>query len=149
MGKIDELDLKILSHLREDARKSFRELAEDLDVAEGTIYNRVNKLKDMGVLKGFIADIDYSMLGFDLTAILGVIVQGGYLSDIEKKIAMEENVTAVYDVTGEYDAIVVAKFRDREELNSLVKKVTGLKYVQRTYTMVALNVVMEKHGVSV
>jgi len=148
MAKIDDLDIKIISKLRLNARKSFRELADELDVAEGTIYNRVNKLKEKGVLKGFIADVDYSKLGFDLTAVIGVVVKGGHLPQIEKKIAGEDTVTAVYDVTGDFDAIVVAKFRDRKDLNTLVKKLTSMDNVDRTYTMVALNVVKETHGVN-
>ncbi|MBD3388560.1 MAG: AsnC family transcriptional regulator [Candidatus Altiarchaeales archaeon] len=149
MTKIDDVDLKIIRELRGDGRRSFREIAEKLKVAEGTVYNRVNKLKDMGVIKSFIADIDYSKLGYDLTAVIGVIVKGGHLPEIEKKIAAEKNVTAVYDVTGQYDAIVVAKFPDRTELNKLVKKLTAMEHVDRSYTMVVLNVVKEMHGIEV
>ena len=49
--------------------------------------------------------------------------------------------------TGEYDAIVVAKFRNREELNNFVKKILSMPHIKRTYTMVVLNVVKEIHGV--
>ncbi|MBD3262423.1 MAG: AsnC family transcriptional regulator [Candidatus Altiarchaeales archaeon] len=148
MGKIDDLDVRILEKLKDDARKSFRDMAEELSVAEGTIYNRVNKLREAGVLRGFIADIDYAKLGYDLTALIGVIVKGGHLPEIEEKISEEENVSAVYDVTGEYDAVVVAKFKDRSQLNTLVKKLTAISNVDRTYTMVVLNVVKENHGIN-
>jgi len=146
MMKIDDLDIKIIRLLRVDARQSFRDIADQLGVSEGTVYNRVNKLREGEVIKGFIADIDYAKLGLDLIAIIGVTVKGGHLQKIEEKIAAEGNVTAVYDVTGEYDALVIAKFRDRSELNSLVKKLTSMDAVDRTYTMVSLNVVKEAHG---
>jgi Lrp/AsnC family transcriptional regulator for asnA, asnC and gidA len=102
---------------------------------------------ESSLLADFIADEDYSKLGYDLTAVIGVIVKGGHLPEIEEKIARETNVSAVYDVTGQYDAIVVAKFRNRDELNKLVKKLTALENIDRTYTMVVLNVVKEQHGV--
>jgi Lrp/AsnC family transcriptional regulator for asnA, asnC and gidA len=149
MTKIDDIDLNIIKQLQYDGRRSFREIAEKLKVAEGTVYNRVSKLRDQGVLRNFIADVDYAKLGYDLTAVIGVIVKGGHLPEIEGKIAKERNVTAVYDVTGEYDAIVVAKFRNRDELNKLVKGLTALENVDRTYTMVALNVVKEQHGIGI
>jgi len=145
MVKIDEVDLRIIAELRQDGRKSFREIAENLEVAEGTVYNRVAKLRQEGVIKNFIADVDYGLLGYDLTALIGVVVKGGHLPDVEEKIASESNVTAVYDVTGEYDALVVARFKGRDELNKLVKNLTKLEHVDRTYTMVALNVVKEEH----
>ncbi|MBN2014514.1 MAG: Lrp/AsnC family transcriptional regulator [Candidatus Altiarchaeota archaeon] len=146
-SKIDDLDVKIIKELREDARKSFREIAEKLEVAEGTVYNRVNKLQEIGVIKGFMADVDFSKIGYDLTALIGVIVEGGALSKMEKKFAKEPNVSAVYDVTGEYDALIVAKFKDRDSLNSFVKRLLAFPEVKRTYTMLVLNVMKETHGV--
>ncbi len=143
--KIDSLDIKILVELQEDARKSLREIAEKLGVVEGTVYNRINKLKKMGVIKKFIPVIDYSKLGFDLIAVIGVTAEGGHLIEVEEMLANEPNVTAVYDVTGQFDVITVAKFRDRESLNDFVKKIAGLEHVQKTYTMLVLNVVKETH----
>jgi len=147
MTKIDYVDISILKELQADGRMSFREIAEKLKVAEGTVYNRVNKLKETGVIRSFLVDIDYSKLGYDLTAVIGVKVRGGHLPEIEARISKSKNVTAVYDVTGEYDAIVVAKLPDRDALNGLVKSLTALENVERTYTMLALNVVKEKHGI--
>ncbi len=145
--KIDDLDISIVKELQEDARKSYREIADKLNVAEGTVYNRVNKLRDLGVIKRFIPDVDFSKLGYDLTAVIGVEVEGGHLPEIEEQIAKEPNTTAVYDVTGDYDAIIVAKFKDRESLNDFVKKALSIEHVKHTYTMLVLNVMKEQHGV--
>ncbi len=148
-SKIDDLDLKIIRELQKDARQSYRDIAERLKIAEGTVYNRVNKLLELGVIKRFIPDIDFSKLGYDLVAILGLMVEGGHLPEIEKKISKEGNVSAVYDVTGEYDAIIVAKFKDRGALNKFVKKLLSVPNVKRTYTMVVLNVMKEEHGIEI
>jgi Lrp/AsnC family transcriptional regulator for asnA, asnC and gidA len=146
-AKTDEVDISLIKELQQDGRRSFREIAEKLNVAEGTVYNRVTKLREQGIIKGFIVDVDYGKLGYDLTAIIGVMVKGGHLPEIEGKIAKEKNVTAVYDVTGEYDAVLVAKFADMEDLNRLVKRINGLDHVERTYTMMVLNLVKEQHGI--
>ncbi len=145
MVKIDEIDIKILRELQEDARKSLKEIAEKVGVAEGTVYNRINKMRRIGLIKKFIPVIDYSLLGYDIIAIIGVMAEGGYLVEIEKEIAKEGNVTAVYDITGEYDMLVVAKFKDRKSLNDFVKKLAGMDKVKKTYTMLVLNVVKETH----
>ncbi len=145
--KIDSLDIKILVELQEDARKSLREIAEKLGVVEGTVYNRINKLKKLGIIKKFIPVIDYSKLGFDLIAVIGITAEGGHLVEVEEMLANEPNVTAVYDVTGQFDVITVAKFKDRESLNAFVKRIAGLEHVQKTYTMLVLNVVKETHCV--
>ncbi len=145
MVKIDEVDIKILRELQEDARKSLKEISEKVGVAEGTVYNRINKMKKLGLIKKFIPVVDYSILGYDLIAIIGITAEGGYLTEIEKEIAKERNVTAVYDVTGDYDIIVVAKFKDRDSLNAFVKRIAGMDKVLKTYTMLVLNVVKETH----
>ncbi|MEM3087201.1 MAG: Lrp/AsnC family transcriptional regulator [Halobacteria archaeon] len=145
--KVDDLDLKILRHLQEDARKSYRDIAEKLDVAEGTVYNRVNKLLQMGVIRKFGVEVDYGKLGYDLLAVVGVVVEGGKLQDVEEKLSHEPNVTAVYDVTGEYDTVVVARFKDRTGLNRFIKALLSNPAIKKTYTMMALNVVKEESGV--
>jgi DNA-binding Lrp family transcriptional regulator len=91
--------------------------------------------------------INHSKLGFDLTAIIGITAEGKHLVELEEIIAKEPNVTAVYDVTGEFDVITVAKFKTREDLSEFVKKIAGMKHVKRTYTMLVLNVVKETHAV--
>jgi len=145
--KIDYLDIRIISELQEDARKSLREIAEKLGVAEGTVYNRINKLRDHGVIERFIPVVNFSKLGYDLTAIIGIESEGKHITEVEKALAKENNVTAVYDVTGEFDAIVVVKFKSRSEMDEFIKKLLSMKYVKRTYTMLVLNVVKETHGV--
>ncbi len=149
MPKIDDVDLKILMELQEDARKSLKEIAEKVGVAEGTVYNRINKMRRMGVIKKFIPVVDYSKLGYDLTAVIGVVAEGGHLIEIENEIAKEGNVTAVYDVTGEYDILIVARFKDRDSLNAFVKKLGGMENVKKTYTMLVLNVVKETHMIEI
>lgn len=145
MTKIDEIDIEILRELQENARKSLKEIAEKVGVAEGTVYNRINKMRSAGIIKKFIPVIDYSTFGYDITAIIGITAEGGQIVEIEREIAKEKNVTAVYDITGDYDILVVAKFENREKLNEFVKKLLGMKSVKKTYTMLVLNVVKESH----
>lgn len=147
MDKIDDLDLKIIKELQKDGRASFRDIAEAMKVSEGTVYNRINKLIESRVIRKFIPDIDYSKIGYDLTVLVGLITEGGKLQDIERKITESPNVNAVYDVTGDYDAIIVAQFRSREELNEFVKTLLAVPGVKRTNTMLVLNTMKEEHGV--
>ncbi len=140
---IDELDRKILSLLQRDARLSYREIAKELNVAVGTVYNRLKRLEEEGILKGFYPKLDYERLGYELTAIIGVRAQGKRIIQIEREIAKDDHVLCVYDVTGEYDIIVVAKFKGREDMNRFVKKVLAIDGVEKTNTHVAMDIVKE------
>jgi Lrp/AsnC family transcriptional regulator for asnA, asnC and gidA len=146
---LDDLDLEIIRELQNNARKSYRSIAVKLGIAEGTVYNRIEKLRKLEVIEGFAPVVNFLKLGYDLTAIIGVVVEGGYLPEIEKRIARENRVSAVYDVTGEYDVIVVGKFKNRSELDEFVKKLLGMPHVKHTNTMIALNVIKEDHGIKV
>lgn len=140
---LDDLDLKILRLLEEDARRSSREIAEKLEVATGTVYNRVKRLTDQGIIKGYIPIIDASKVGFELTALILLQADGKYLVDVESEIAKVDAVSCVYDITGDFDAAVIARFRDRASLNEFIKSLLAIPHIKRTVTNVVLNIVKE------
>ncbi len=141
--KIDDIDRKIIDLLNEDGRMSYRNISRILDVSVGTVHNRVEKLVQKGGIKKFVPIIDHSKLGYKLTAIIGVKVKGGVLRNWETRTAYHKNVLAVYDVTGEFDAILIGKFKDTRELDSFIKGLLSEGDVQRTYTQTVLNIVKE------
>lgn len=146
--KIDETDKKILNLLSKDGRMSYRKISRELDVSVGTVHNRVDKFTKSGIIKKFIPQIDHSKLGYKLTTIIGVRVKGGVLRNWENKTAYHKNVLGIYDVTGEFDAILLAKFKDTTELDSFIKGLLKEPDVQRTYTQTVLNIVKEELGSS-
>ncbi len=140
---IDELDLRILRRLMSKGRLSYRELAVELGVSPTTITSRVAKLEKEKVLKGYSALVDFEKIGYGLTAVTEILVSKGRLLEMEKEIAKLPGVIAVYDVTGEIDGIVVAKFRDREELSRFTKGLLTMPFVERAITHVVLTTVRE------
>jgi Lrp/AsnC family transcriptional regulator for asnA, asnC and gidA len=145
--KIDDIDIRILTVLQEDSRLSFNKIARKLGISVGTAFNRVRNLEKKGILKGYTTIVDSSKLGYSLTAIIMVQAEGTYLTEIENEIAKTANVVAVYDITGDYDATVIAKFKDRASLNAFIKGLLAIPHIKRTVTNVALNVVKENGGV--
>ena len=129
--------------LQQDSRLSFNKLAGRLGVSVGTAYNRVRDLEKNGVIKGYTVVLDSAKLGFELTALILIQVAGKHLEEVEAEIAKTKSVIAVYDITGDYDAAVITKFKDRASLNDFVKKLLSAPHVKRTVTNVALNVIKE------
>ncbi len=141
---VDDLDRKIIALLQKNARLSYREMARELNVAVGTVYNRIKKLEEEGVIKGYAPILDYEKLGFGLTALIGIKAQGRKIVEIERRIAEKKNAMMVYDITGEFDIFVIAKFRDRADMNRFVKWLLSLDGVEKTNTSVAMQVVKEE-----
>jgi DNA-binding Lrp family transcriptional regulator len=145
--KINDLDLRILSLLQEDCRLSFNKIACKLGISVGTAFNHVKSLEKKGIIKGYKAILDSGKLGYGLTAIIMIQAEGTHLTDIENEIAKTANVVAVYDITGDYDATVIAKFKDRGSLSVFIKNLLAILHIKRTVTNVALNVIKEDPGV--
>lgn len=140
---LDELDLKILGELLRDGRQSFREIARNLGIATGTVLTRIKNLERQGVIKGYTAILDHEKLGYELTVVVEITVSKGKLLEVDREIAKKPNVCAVYDVTGLTDAIVVAKFKNREELSKFTKSLLSIPHVERTNTHLVLTTIKE------
>jgi DNA-binding Lrp family transcriptional regulator len=140
---IDELDEKILKVLLSDGRTSAREIAERLHVSTSTVTSRIEKLRERQIIRGFSARVDFQKLGYELTAVTEIIVSKGKLLEMEREIARFPEVCAVYDVTGEVDAIVVSKCRTREDLSRFTKELLAMPFVERTNSHVVLTTVKE------
>ncbi|KZX17686.1 regulatory protein AsnC [Methanobrevibacter cuticularis] len=145
---LDENDRKILKIINEDARIPYRQISRDLDISVGTVHNRVDKMIKTGVIKKFAPIMDHRKLGYGLTTIIGVRIKGGKLKNWENKTSFSKNVLSIYDVTGEYDAFLVAKFRDTDELDHFIKELLKEPHIERTYTQTVLNIVKEEIGLS-
>ena len=140
---VNDLDLQIIKLLQEDCRLSYSKIARKLGTSVGTAFNHVKNLEKKGILKGYRVIVDSVKLGHSLTALMVIRAEGSYLTHVEKEIAKTANAVAVYDITGDYDALVIAKFKDRAALNSYVKNLLAIPHIKKTVTNIALNVIKE------
>ena len=141
--ELNETDNKILQVLLEDARFSSRQIAKKVGVSVGTVLARIKKMEGEGIIKNYAALLDHEKLGYQLTVVTEITVAKGRLVETEKEIANIPNVCGVYDVTGLTDAVIVAKFKGREELGQFTKRLLALPYIERTNTHVVLSTVKE------
>jgi len=140
---LDELDHRICQAYLLDARLSYRELAHKLGVSTSTVQSRTVKLEKGGVIRGYSAVFDHEKVGYQLTAITEVSVSKGKLLELEREVAKIPQVLAVYDVTGLTDAIVIAKFKSRDDLSRFTKSLLSMPFIERTNTHIVLTTVKE------
>jgi DNA-binding Lrp family transcriptional regulator len=142
---IDELDLRILAELSKDARQSSRVIAELIGVSTGTVYNRIRKMTERQVIQGYIPLLDHVKVGYVFTVLILIQVEGEHIVNVEENLASIKEVVAVYDITGEFDVAVLAKFKSQPSLNNFIKTMLKMPHVQRTVTNMVLNTVKEDH----
>ncbi len=146
-SSVEELDLEIMRALQEDARSSYRDIARKLKIAVGTVHSRVRKLEESGVIKGFSIEIDYSRVGYSITALILLQAKGKHLKDVETKLARFNNVCVVYDITGDFDIAVVAKFPSPSSMDKFIKEVLSMDFIERAVTSMVLNSVKENNKI--
>ena len=140
---LDTLDKKILNNLTVDARQSARQLALKLGVSTVTILSRMKKLEKEKIILGYNVTIDHERIGYSLTAIIEIMAKKDRIVDIEEEVSKFENVCGVYDITGTTDTIIIAKFKERNELSTFVKGLASIPNVENTITHVVLNTAKE------
>ena len=144
---MDKLDFNIIKSLNENARKSFRYIAKELKVSLSTVSNRVRKLEEEGVIEGYIPVVNKEKIGYDLVAVINIKLTHGKLIEVQEKISKDNHVSAVYDITGDWDSLIVAHFKDRRDLNSFIKKILSMDFVERSNTQLVLNIVKDEKRV--
>jgi len=140
---IDDTDRRILVVLLADARTSMRSIAEEVGVALGTVSNRVKRMEEMGVIHGYGVHLDAEKVGWTMTVLCGLRIEKGRLMEVQRRIADDPRVFGIYDVTGEFDSMVLARVRDRAHLDDLSKTVLSSEGIIRTVTHVVLNTVKQ------
>lgn len=145
---LDDLDKSIISILQDDSRLSYRQIAKRVGVSAATVMNRIKEL-EKEVLKKYTVILDYEKLGYDAEVLIEVRIAKGRLLEVEKEIAHDPNVFAVYDTTGDFDAVILARFPNRRKMDAFLKKIQKYDFVERTNTKFILNTIREKQvGVS-
>jgi DNA-binding Lrp family transcriptional regulator len=139
----ENLDAKLVNALLGDGRASLRSLGEDLDVSVTTVSNHLTDLEDAGVVDGYSPDVNYDALGYDVTAVIQLKVEGNALPEITDRLREEKRMISVYEVTGDYDVIAIGKFRDTDEMNDQIKTLLTDPDIKESNTSVVLNAVAE------
>ncbi len=141
---MDAKDILLLNLLLENSHISSRELAKKSGFSIATVIQRVKKLQNEKILRKYTLELDYEKMGYDVQAVISMRISRGKLFEVEKKIAHHPNVFAVYDTTGDFDALVIVKFKTRKALDSFLKNIQTYDFVERTETKLILNSIKEK-----
>jgi Lrp/AsnC family transcriptional regulator, regulator for asnA, asnC and gidA len=141
----DDLDRQIIELLREDGRRSNREVARRLDVPEATVRYRVRRLTDSGILK-IAASVDPEHLGYALTAVISVQVEPRLFVTVSDEIAAMAEVMWLAITAGASDVIFTASFHNQEEMFVFVAdRLAHIEGINKIETSVCMRVVKKSH----
>jgi DNA-binding Lrp family transcriptional regulator len=137
-ARIDDIDRKIIEMLKRNARIPYTYIAKELRMSEAAIRKRVDRLMKKGVIRRF--SVEYSLENEVMAAVLVKCSPQFPVREISAKIARLPGVDHVYEVTGNYDILVVVRGDSIRSLNSYVDSIRDIEGVNETNTMIVLNV---------
>jgi len=139
---MDDVDIQILNLLREDSRMSLRQVSIKVDKAIGTVMKRIKDLQNEGILKKYTVVLDPIKLGYTQTAVI-LVQTNGRIEFIKNTVSKMPSVIFVYQITGDFDIVITAKFKENSDLASFVKQLQKINGIRRIVPSMALNVIKE------
>ncbi len=147
---MDPVDRKTVLALQKQGRITNVELARMNDLAPSSMLERVRRLEDKGIIKGYQAVVDPKALGFEVHALVMVnldLHRAEAIDQFEQRIRSIPEVTACFHVTGRYDYLIHVMARDMEHLGEMIKHTLGrVGGVEKQETFIALSTIKEGNG---
>jgi len=130
MAKVDDLDLKILSELSNDASISIPKLSEKINENSSVIYSRINRLVKKKLIERFTIDVNNKELGYTVKSLTGINMDSKQRSVVIEELFKIPGVREVSEVTGRFDILVTMYAKNLGEMHQLISekigKITGI-----------------------
>jgi Lrp/AsnC family transcriptional regulator for asnA, asnC and gidA len=139
-SEIDNIDLKILSLLTQDATKPYTEIAKEVFVSSGTVHVRMKKMEQLGIVKGAQLVIDYSQIGYDISAFLGIYLkESSFYDQAVNDLKQIPEILSLNYTTGNYSIFAKIICKDTNHLMEVLHgKIQKIKGIERTETFISL-----------
>lgn len=139
MGRIDDLDVKILSELARDASISVPRLSKKINVNSSVVYSRIKRLVKRGLIRKFTIIINDEALGFSVKALTGINMDSKLRDNVLNELFKIPEVREVAEVTGRFDVLVTMTARSLDEMHQLIsEKIGRIEGVQKTETFIEM-----------
>mgnify|MGYP002378911203 FL=1 len=137
---LDKLDLQIIQAMMENAEISYAELGKQLFVSGGTIHVRIKKMQEFGIVKGTRLNVDLKLLGYDITAFVGIYLEKSSLYDaVAKELMKIPQIIRLNYITGNYSMFIEVVCKDITQLRFVLHdELQKIKGIERTETFISL-----------
>lgn len=141
---IDNKDRQILNLLQENSRATASEIAQSVGLSVPAVTERIHKLQEKGIIKGFSTDLDAKKLGYDLSAFIAVDSSSSeHYEDIVTRARANPAIRECHSITGEGSHLLKLRLRNSSELESQLREIQSWPGVIRTHTMLVLSTYKE------
>lgn len=145
VSELDAIDRQLLALLANDARSSYADLAQAVGLTAPSVYARVKKLEERGVIRSYTIATDPELLGHHLGAWVAVRqLPGFHWERLEAAFSSLPQVEACYSVTGDETYILLVRVADPKSLEDLLREINSVEGVSSTRTLLILSTTFER-----
>ncbi len=145
---LDDLDVRIVAALQDDCKTPLARIGEQVGLSAPSVMERIRRLEQQGVLRGYHADVDARKVGLDITAFVGVSINFPKGIDrFERTVNPIPQVLECHHVTGGPTLLLKVKVKNTAALEELISRIRIIEGVERTETMVVLSTSTERSRV--
>ena len=142
---MDEIDRTIVALLRENARRSFKDIGKHVHLTPPAVKRRVDRLEAEGVLRGYTALVDPGRFGWGTHAFVALFCEGRMAAaEVREAVEHHAEVEAAYTVAGEASAMLHVRARDTSHLEEALERIRDHEGVTRTQTQIVLSTLFER-----
>ena len=139
MEIIDKLDLDILSLLIQDAKIPYKDIAGKHKISLGTVHTRIKKLEAHEIINNYTVDVDFSKIGYELSAFIGLIIDGKSHQAVARQLTDIDEITELHHTSGQFHMLAKVICTNTQQLkNVLINKINKIKGIEKTETTISL-----------
>ena len=135
---LDEIDEEIIKILQKNAKTSYREIKDKLNISIGTIHNRISKLEENKIIEGYTLKLNNEKLGYKLTFLIRVNIDGKHTQEILEEISTKPEVCSVFHTTGEQSAALICRFKEAQDVHNFIRELNEKEFITKTNSNMVL-----------
>jgi Lrp/AsnC family transcriptional regulator for asnA, asnC and gidA len=144
---LDETDLKILKELQKDGRMNYAEISRRTGIPSSTIYDKIARLVNKGVIKNFTVILDREKVGFGVSALIGIDTGAELYRNVAKELCLLHELVVVCGTTAQFDLMAKVRTTSLKRLNEILNNIREVKGVDDIFVMTILETFKDEHTV--
>lgn len=146
---LDEINLRIIQMLTQDASRPFVDIAKELGISDATVHMRVRRLVASGIIRRFTIATDNNLLGYDHLAFMGINLKEGSADEVTSRLSQYDEILEIHEIHGRFDLLLKVRARNLEEMREIVvNKIRQLPQITDAEVITVLKTIKEEQSLS-
>jgi len=142
---LDDDDFVLLKEIQKDEKINYAEISRKTGIPSSTVYDKISRLKEEGIIKDVAAILEPKKVGFAITSFVGLNTKTKFYKIVAEKLINFDELIGVYGTTGQFDLLIQIRTTSLDALNEILNKLRSIKGIDDIFSMTVLEIFKETH----